>query len=45
MLDIQQAESSGSEEEGDEDKPTDEVEILKRRLQKAGLEKATEKRS
>jgi hypothetical protein len=33
LLDIQQAEdSSGSEGSGDEDKPTDEVEILKRKL-------------
>lgn len=33
LLDIQQGEeSSGSEGSGDEDKPTDEVEVLKRRL-------------
>lgn len=43
LLDIQGGESS--EDDSETEKPTDEVEILKRKLTKAGLDKAIEKRS
>lgn len=45
MLDIQNAESSEEEGSGDEGKPKDEIEILKEKLKRAGLESATEKRA
>jgi hypothetical protein len=45
MLDIQNAESSEEEGSGDESKSKDEVEILKEKLKKAGLESAIEKRT
>jgi hypothetical protein len=44
MLDIQTADSS-EEESGDEKNPKDEVEQLKEKLKKAGLENAIEKRT
>jgi hypothetical protein len=44
LLDTGAGESSAEESDGDDGKPKDEIEVLKEKLRKAGLEKAAEKR-